>query len=190
MKRAIIVLAFLTGCGGGGQIPPTHEYLLRPAEPGHFGADAQPSTIALGTVKIAPYLDRPGLVTASTEGTVSAARYHRWAEPLRESLRFYLANEISRQARQSVRGRTIGELNWKRSLTHNIDIYVAELHGTPDGSVRLVAYWAVVDPQEGTVRSEHEYTASQRLAAAGFEALVDAQKILLTEFAGEIARTL
>ena len=117
---------------------------------------------------------------------VRAARDHQWAEPLRESLRTYLAREISAQAGQVIRSQRGGETDWQR----RIDIRIDELHGTAAGDARLVAYWTIFDLENRTVIAENGFVETEALADSGYGALVQSHKILLSKLASAISATL
>jgi uncharacterized lipoprotein YmbA len=184
-----IAILLLSGCAGKA-IPERELYLLRADAPNQFSEARTHANIGLGAVRVASYIDQPGLVMETATGSMNAARYNEWAEPLRESLRTLLANEIAAAAGQPVRPRSYGETNWKRHTRRLIDISIEQLHGTADGDALLVAYWAVIDPEERTILSEHQFSDRQPLTVSGYPALVEAQKRLLSDLASEIAGSL
>jgi len=184
MKNLLVILTvFAVGCASNAP-EPTY-YLLRTDTPGLI-AETTPASTGIGTLTVASYIDAQGLVLESGNGEVRAARNHQWADPLRESLRSFLASEIS-----VATGRTIGtdsyrESNWERRL----DIHIDQLHGSVDGSARLVANWAVIDATNHTVLAEYSFSETEPLSADGYDALVRAEKKLLSRLADAIAATL
>lgn len=191
MKVTLITIAMLllSGCAGKA-IPERELYLLRAESPNQFSDSRTHADIGLGSVRVASYIDQPGLVIETATGSMNAARYHEWAEPLRESLRTLLANDIAAAAGQPVRPRSYGETNWKRYTSRLIDVSIEQLHGTADGDALLVAYWAVLDPEKRTIISEHQFSERQALTVSGYPALIEAQKRLLADLASEIAGSL
>ncbi len=181
--------ALLTGCAGK-PAPDLELYLLRSDAANRFSETDEPASIGLGNIRIANYINQPGIVLQGTGASVTPARYHQWAEPLRDSLRAFLANEIATAAGKPVRPRAYGETNWKRHTKQLIDISIEQLHGTGDGNATIVAYWAVLDPQARTVLSEHEFRRAEPLTTDGYPALVDAMSQLLAGLASEIAASL
>ena len=185
----VITLVLLAGCTSK-PTPDLERYLLRSDASNPFSASAPRAEIGLGSVQVAAYIDQPGIVVETADGSVTAARYNQWAEPLRQSLRKFLANEIAAAANQPVRASSYGETNWKRYTSKLIDVRIEQLHGTHAGEAILVAYWALIDPTERTVVSEHEFVAKEPLDSDGYPALVAAQKRLLTRLAADIASVL
>lgn len=186
---SVLLLLVLAGCAGK-PTPETQLYLLRSGAGNAFGASDGVAENGLGSIRVATYIDQPGLVLELADGTMRAARFHQWAEPLRESLRAFLANEIAAKAGKAVRPTAYGETNWRLYTKQLIDVRIQELHGTRSGKARLVAIWALIDPAERTVTAEHEFVAEEPLADDGYAALVSAEEALLTQLAAQIAGAL
>ncbi len=175
-----VSLVLLTGCLGGTALPEPADYLLRvPA-----GAGAPPRgapAFALGDVRVAAYLEQPGIVLAQEDGVVRAARYHRWAEPLDASVRLLVAElagaALGRPVARSAAGAGPGPVV--------VDLTVDTLHGTADGRARIDAHWRVAGrPGEG------RFTATEALAEPGYPALVAAEYRLLERLAEALAAEL
>jgi uncharacterized lipoprotein YmbA len=183
VKKTILLVALfsLWGCSSA-TVTPTSYYLLRPDIPA-VSRTLEPSTdYVLGTVSIATYIDQPGLVLETNSGEIHAARQHQWAEPLRASLRRFLASEISSAAGQDI----LMDTNVDGAV--RIDIAIDQLHGTADGEARLMAYWRL--QTEGGEDTFFQYAATRPLRTDGYAALAQAEKALLQSLAVDIARSL
>lgn len=184
MKPLIAILVvFAAGCGG--KTPDLTQYLLRADNPGQIVGQA-PASTGIGDLTVASYIDEPGLVLESSNGEVRSARHHQWAEPLRESLRSFLAAEIATASGRAIGSHKHKASTWKR----RIDIHIDQLHGNADGDATLVAYWAVIDAGKLKLISEKAFSDTEPLAGDGYDALVRAEKILLSRLAAAIAATL
>ena len=115
-------------------------------------------------------------------GNIHSARHHRWAEPLRVSLRQFLASEIGQKTGQDVAIQ--GSRSGDQTL---IDLRIDQLHGTPDGAAVLVAYWKISNAEQ---QSSHQFSGRENLARDGYDGLVDAQKSLLVDLGAAIAASL
>ena len=166
--------------------PSLQQYLLRTDTPAQYSVQNQTEVIGIGAVLVASYIDDLGLVLETSNGEVRTARDHQWAEPLRESVRTFLAREISAGAHQIIRSQRSGETDWQR----RIDIRIDELHGTATGDARLVAYWTVFDMAERTVLAENGFVHTEALSDDGYEALARAHKKLLSRLALAITKSL
>jgi len=183
MKRLLVILVvFIAGCGG--KTPELKQYLLRADAPEQTGERA-PANTGIGELTVAHYIDNPGLVLESSNGEVRVARHHQWAEPLRESLRAYLANEIATVSGRAIASHKHKASSWKR----RIDIHIDQLHGNVDGDAILVARWEVVDTTKLSFLAEKQFADTEPLSGDGYEALVHAEKTLLSRLAVAIAAT-
>jgi len=191
MKTTLTLLTALLLVGCAGKAPPENElYLLRSESTNRFDAGVQTATIGIGSLRVASYLDQPGLVVETTDGSMNPGHYNQWAEPLRESLRAVLANDIANATGKPVRARSYGETNWKLHTSQLIDLSIEQMHGTAQGQAMLVAYWAIIDPNARSIVSEHEFSATETLSTSGYPALVEAHKRLLKSLANKIADSL
>ena len=180
----LIAILLVTACASS--VPQLKHYLLRSDALSQFAAEEPGSITGIGAIVVASYIDGLGIVLETAEGEVQEARNHQWAEPLRDSLRIFLAREISAASGQIIRFQTNREADWQQ----RIDVRIDELHGTVNGEASLVAYWTVSDLAGGAMISDNGFSDTGDLSRDGYEALVQAHKKLLRRLAAAIAATL
>ena len=186
MKLLIpFLVVALSGCAGT-TTQTTTSYLLRAGTESGTTHLTGAAEVGIGTLAIAPYIDRLGLVIAATDGEVSAARHHVWAEPLRDSLRQYLGAAISRISGVAIDWLPTADQNWQQ----RIDIRIDQLHGSANGEAVLVAYWSVRDIDSGDIISRHSFNDSQAQSNDGYGAMVEAESVLLDRLAESISESL
>lgn len=180
-RLLFVLLVMLVSACTSQPAEPTY-YLLRSDQALPSGA-LQPSTaFALGKVEIAPYLDQPGLVMETTDGQTRPANSHLWAEPVFDGVRNYLATEIAQAKGQEL-------LPAKSSGNSTVvNIRIDQLHGTADGKASIVAYWSLVQGEK--VIALNRFSQTEALATSGYQALVEAEKSLLSQLAQRIAASL
>ncbi|BFM14129.1 hypothetical protein R50073_03120 [Maricurvus nonylphenolicus] len=183
--RLCLMLGFLQLVGCSATEPERNYYLLRHAQLASVD-DPVPAQIGIGQLTVASYIDGSGLVLEVMPGEIHHARYHQWAEPLRESLRGYLAESLAAVSGKKVSSEASSSAVWLQ----RIDIRISELHGDHLGHAKLVAYWRVTDIKKNKVTVEEEFNSRLPLANDGYGALVLAQKQLLDQLADHIAKTL
>jgi len=181
MKVAsLLLVVLLAGCASQ-TIEPRY-YLLR-SNVDLTSGELQPSKdFSMGNVVIASYMDQRGLVIETAEGDIRGARYNLWAEPLYEGVRSFLYVAIA-QAK--------GEDLLPTNVTKNtiaIDIRIDQMHGSSDGTAHLLAYWWLRRGSE--VIGAYRFAESQAQSADGYSALVDAEEVLLSRLAQQIAASL
>lgn len=179
--RTIFLLAvmLLTACSS--QPPQTATYLLRSGTAMSSGAQLAGTGIALGTVRVATYIEQPGLVLATGDGKIQVARNHVWAEPLTVSLRRFLAEEISTAAGKYVSPTPVPD------ATTRVNVVVDQLHGDGRGAAVLVAFWELQSDQSSAA---FQFSEQQVLSSDGYDALVQAEEALLRRLASAIAGSL
>lgn len=182
------LLMLLTSCASAPPQEPQY-YLLR-STAAATGANADPATVSLGRVRVAAYIDQSGIVVETAPSTLRPARYHQWAEPLRDSLRPFLAVEISAALGRPVRAENYADTEWREQTDTLIDLQIDTLHGTDDGDALLVARWALIEPKQRMVLSEHHFERQAPLSSSGYGALVAAEQSLLRELAVAVADSL
>jgi len=176
----LLLAALLGACSS--QPPEPSYYLLRSDQPESTRALRTSSEYALGQVEIAPYVDQPGLVLEMRDGEMRPARQHLWAEPLYDSVRVLLLQEISAAYGADILPQTIS------GAGHTISVRIDQFHGTAAGTARLVAYWWLHD--SGGLQTAYQFGGERALAGDGYGALAAAQKALLKELAVAIAGSL
>lgn len=157
-------------------------YLLRSDPELQFRELNISETVSLGRLETATYLNQSGLVLEADNGTLRPARFHLWAEPIRESTRDYLKSELSRIMGEDIRD----EMDAGNTLIVNMRL--DQLHGTVDGQAHLAGLWTLERGKQ--VLSSYQYAEKLALSHDGYAALVAAQKQLLTTWAGKIAASI
>lgn len=183
MKQAtalLILIALLQACASTPAV--TNEYLLRTPTPQENSSRTFRSSVTLNPVWVASYLDRGGIVIATSAHQITEARYERWAEPLPASLQRILQVEIARTAH--VRVNTESTSGPESELIINVRVY--QFHGDLDGKVRLVAEWSLLRAGASDGGRRYEFAHSLPTAAKGYPALVEAQLSLATQLATRI----
>ena len=183
MKQAItlfVLIALLQACAS--TAPVTNEYLLRAPTLPENTAGTFHSSVTLGPIWVAPYLDRGGIVIETSAHQITEARYEQWAEPLAAALQRVLQVEIERSAR--VRVNTASTSGPESELS--IDVRVYQLHGDLNGKVKLVAEWSLQPTGAGDEGSSYQFSRSAATTAEGYPALVETQLNLATQLADRI----
>lgn len=171
--RLLIALAavFLGGCIDlGRESPPVRYYLLSPLP----DATTSAATVRVEPVVLPQYLRRPQIVTLRTGNEIGRAEFDRWGEPLEESIRRVLAENL---AGLGVPG---GAGGWR------VRLEIVRFEGGPGGEVELQARWSVAADGE-SFRPARQASVREPVAAAGYDALVAAMSRALASLSRGIA---
>ncbi|MYM64570.1 membrane integrity-associated transporter subunit PqiC [Pseudomaricurvus sp. HS19] len=161
----------LSGCLNGPSAPATRYYLLR----ADTTTAAQPRDLALAEVRLAAYLQQPGLVMVTDGNEILIARHHQWAEPLSQSLPLFLSRQLGADDR----------LGTDAPPRYQLRIRIDQLHPTTGGDVILVASWELLDRQNGRRQQQH-VQLQEALTGDGFDAAIESQKQLLKRLSDTI----
>jgi uncharacterized lipoprotein YmbA len=184
--KYILLVATLLIAACAGKVPETTTYLLRADTGPAPGGGNGPARVGIGSLTVAPYINRSGLILETGTGEISSAQSHQWAEPLHISLRQYLGTGIAVGTGESVRWHPTLNIDWERRL----DIQIDQLHGTAGGDAQLLAYWTISDAHSNKVLSRHRFADTEPLSRDGYAALVDAQRQVLDRLGAAIAESL
>lgn len=198
LGSTLLTFVLLCGCSAQ-QAPATRLYLLATDATNRSPALTVPARIAINQVRVASYLQQPGIVMTLDDGSIRAASFHQWGEPLRDGLRRSLANEIAAALEEPVRFSEGGALAVEAPASYIIDLLIPRLHATGEGVVILEAFWSIRSQglsgagtgaaNKGAV-TEHELRLSSPLKADGYAAVVAAHEAALAMLAGAIAEAL
>lgn len=187
MRISLLIISTLLLAACSGEPIKYNHYLLRADVPAEATRQMNSEGILLTHVRVATYLNEPGLVLETNEGQINTAQLHLWAEPLRHSLHKFLADEITTASGQDI----YMTRNGISSPSAELSIKIDQLHGTNDGEALIVAGWAVSTMVDGKkTKAAYQFAKRSTLQSDGYEALVASEKLLLQELAKEIAKTL
>ena len=181
MRKLLVLLLLTAGCASAP--PETARYLLRPATLPASGVTADVAKIGIGSVRVASYLDQPGIVIETASLEVHPAHYHLWAEPLDEGVRRYLRAALSTDLGFEVGDDSSGRRDW----SHEVRVTIDEFHGTLSGEARLVAAWQILPQPSVAPLHAARFVDREPLDRDGYPGLVEAERRLLDRLSQSIA---
>lgn len=159
-QRAIhwIVTLILAGClvsGCLGSTPPIRFYVLNPAQYESSlvskteGTDSHPQEISLEIVslRLPQYLEKPQIVTRTSENQLEMAEYHQWGGDLRKNMTRVFARNMS--ALLSSPRVAVVPFRSSMSPDFRIKIDVMQFEADALGRVRLSAQWMLFRGSDG-----------------------------------------
>lgn len=164
---AVLLVLVLVGCQSTPEPQTRTQYRLGPVG----DANAQAPGVQ---VRVAPYLNQPGIIVEDAVGGLHPARYHQWSEPLGSAIAQLIDAELAQTVGRRVNG-------------PEVRIFIERLHGTMQGRALLSATFAIGPEKSSPSR---QFSSSAALGQAGYPALVDAEESLIRQLAAEIAKSL
>ena len=149
-------------------------------------AETASVTIGVGPVIVPAYLDRTEIVTRTAADRVEISMFHRWAEPLADSIARTVAEEI---ASRLPTDRVIA-YPWRglfgRAIQFQVVIVVVRFDGRPGGDITLDTRWRIVG-RNGAELAFKRSTVTEAAAGSGYEPMVAAMNRALVSLGREIA---
>ena len=183
-------LLALAGCGGiGSPSPKTHFYTLSvetgPAQSqdARAAAAGTPTRVSVSRVAIPGVVDRPQIVARVESNRVEIFDFHRWAEPLQESIPRVIAGNLALQLgpRYSVAAGVVPGLPPEIRVSLDVQRFEAVM----GGGVTIDALWSV-RPAAGETRAGRS-VIEERTAEGGHAGIAAAYSRALAGVAREIA---
>ena len=185
---AALLALLLASCSSSPQI---QLYQLRADPPGD--SSSQPAPIpkaasqrwALGGVRLPDYLDRDAILRPNGQAGMNALKDQQWAEPLRDAVPRLLLQDLARLrgANEVWRLPLPAGVNIARELQVDIEQFETNSDGT---AVTLAARWVLIDPSGKTTAQVFHSRIRVTSAEPTPDALVNAHRVALWEFAQDI----
>jgi uncharacterized lipoprotein YmbA len=182
---AILTVLGVTGCLGRTS-PPVDFYTLSPLPRSEGGAAPGASgAVAVGAVMLPAALDRPQIVTRTSDNQVSFSEFHRWAGTLKDDVTRVLIEDLSILVKGS--GRTVLSADTAVNPAYRLTVTVNQFDGRLGDKVWLRAVWAIRDLKPNQMIAVRNAVIDQPVAAGDYAALVAAQSRALETLSREIA---
>ena len=161
-------------------------YLLQPTSPSAVRGltEAQGSgVVGLGPVEIPAYLDRPQMVTGNPGAELQLAEYHRWAEPLKDTITRVLTENLGLW----LPARHVIAFPWNRAITPDfqVEVKINRFQVGSDGACELKADWTILRQNKPVMMDT--FQTSTAAVGSDFAAKVAAQSQALARLSQALA---
>ncbi|HTU00809.1 MAG TPA: PqiC family protein [Candidatus Sulfotelmatobacter sp.] len=184
-----ILLVALTGCVGSSA--PARLYVLTPAPEtaaAPLGAVVPGGpALGVGPVRLPGLLDQPQIVTRRGAEEIDQAEFHRWAEPLSESVPRILGENLA--ALRKTERVVLFAWDPAPAVRHQVVVDVMRFDGALGGDVVLDARWWILET-DGQELAANRAVLTQPTGSTGYSAVVAAMSRALAELSRQIAATL
>ncbi len=183
--QMLVLLSSILSTWGCGTSPRPDFYLLEQAASTQLTGLERGIAIGIGPVNVAPYLDRPQIVTRAGNHRLKMSEFHRWSEPLKISLSTVIAINLSNKL-QTNRVYLLPRQNKSIPLDYLIAIDVVRFDGELGGEARLAARWSLFG-KDGQVILTKVSIISTAVEGSSYEQLVAAENRTLRDLSDEIS---
>ncbi|MCG7400903.1 MULTISPECIES: PqiC family protein [Caballeronia] len=177
----VLSMAMLAGCAS-----PSASFYRLSADPSLTAATARAASrpVIVGPVTVPDLVDRPQIVTRSTDNEVTLNEYARWGEPLKSSIADAIAGDLAlllASDQVAPASRAIADANaWR------VRVDIQQFESVPGDAVAIDAHWSVRrfgDDNALTGRS----LVREPVNGSGWDALVAAHSRALASVSRDIA---
>lgn len=190
-KAAFALIAsalLLTGCA---ESKPSRFYVLTPLDAAKEPTGAIGPALGVGPVVIPQYLDRPQIVTRSSDNRLDLAEFDQWGGRIGDNITRALAENLSGLLKTD----RVSIYPWTDSsaLTAQISVDITQFERDQSGTVTLTAFWTIADAQSGKILRNGRSNIQKPIApgatgdAGGFDGITAAMSAALASFSEEIA---
>lgn len=178
-------LPWLAGCSANRR--QVQFYLLQPISPAEAQAAAMETTnpivVGMGPVEVPSYLDRPQIVSGMAGAELQLAEYHRWAEPLKDTVTRVLTENLGLLMPKN----HVIAFPWNRAVNPDfqVEVKLSRFHMDATGNCELKADWTILKQNKPVLMKEFQVRTAA--ANSGYEDKVAAQSQTLGKFAKSIA---
>ena len=186
----VIGLLFLNGCLGKSQSP--RFYTLSPLTEDKAMAksdtSARDTSIGIGPIKLADYLDQSKLVIRTGDNRLVKAEFDLWAGALKDNLTNVLAENIG----LLLPTEQIYIYPWRLSepMDYQIILDVVRFDGDLGKDAWLVARWSIVGGKDKELLAVSRSSIREPVTGSGYDALVTAQSRALAKLSHEIVEAI
>jgi uncharacterized lipoprotein YmbA len=191
----VVVMQFfllfaLTGCFG--HSPPSNHYLLAAVE-SPVGANElskadQPLRLCIGPIVFPKYLDRPQMVFRQDDHKVKISQFDRWAEPLPDSFKRVLIENLSRLLNTD--DVYPFPLTRRQVVDYRVGVTIYRFDAAPGKNAELTATWSVYSEKDQSLLFNRKTIIQKTINHGDTPAMVATLNDMVTEFSREIATTL
>jgi len=171
----------------GGEPEPTRYYLLAPLAETAVDINRPDLHVSLGPIEIPSYLDRPQIVTRTTDSEIVLANHDRWAEPLPENFIRTLQENLYQQLGNVSITTTPWSPNSKTS--YRITLALNRFDGVIDQQTNVDIRWSLLDATQNKELQRGQFRAEIPINGS-YPEFVNGLNIALAEFSEGIAAVL
>ncbi|MDM7859923.1 ABC-type transport auxiliary lipoprotein family protein [Alteromonas sp. ASW11-36] len=184
----VILLAALTlvlvGCSS--QPVVINYYMLNLATSEVARSTSDLPQVSIERVHLPEHLEQRSLVMQQSNGTLSIATKHVWAQPLDVDIAGLLATEITKL--QSFDAYTGAAMSRHEDNTAVISVYVEHFMPLATGDVTFTGYW--LERHNAHLQAPQRFTYQASLSADGYAASVAQMRLLIRLLAADISATM
>lgn len=145
------------------------------------------SRIVVGPVQLPKFLRQDKLIMQVGTHEIYNANFHRWAEPLEESIAKVLVQTLNQDNTHFSFSRIFPQ--WRTSAKFNLKLEFEKFHATDNAEIVVSGrYWLYDD--QSNLKIDQTFTITDTLTQDGYAHAVEKLQDALSQLSADISRTL
>ncbi|MHC4591521.1 MAG: PqiC family protein [Planctomycetota bacterium] len=188
LSLTLSVLAVAAGCA---RTQPSRFFVLSPLAASTTDAEGPSEgglAIGVGPIELPGHLDRPQIVTRTSDNELQLAEFHRWAEPLGDGITRVLADDLS----VLLPSEHVAVFPWSVAARadYRVVVDIVRFDGQLGERAFLEARWTILREEGEGALLRRKSSFEAPTDGEGYEALVAAHSRTLGDLAREMAAAL
>ena len=188
----LFIVFIIAGCSGQPKIE-TQLFLLSPELQNSSDGSNQiinnhEQIIIIEPIKLANYLDQPGIVLQTDKNKIQVAHYHRWAEPLGQNIHRYVSQALSDNSTDYTFLKHAKFTNQVSDLVLSIDLN--QFNGSSTGGAYVAGSWQLRNSKENELILSDSFYYEKTLSESGYPELVNQLETMLNELCNDILNSI
>lgn len=186
IKASLVVflLLIISGCAS---TDPSRFYTLHAIE---SPDTVQPSSpyelfVMIGPIEIPDYLDRPQIVSRTSQNEITFSEFQRWAGSLKDDITRVLSEDLTQLLSEDAI--SVSPWEWGTTSDYRIGVLIRRFDIMPDGNVLLSARCTLIGGDGTTQLLMWEASVAESITAQTYDAKVSSMSRALEKLSRDIA---
>jgi uncharacterized lipoprotein YmbA len=184
--RIFLTIAFIVLLiGGCANTRPAKFYTLNSISNPNEGQPERDLSIEVGPVEIPDYLDRPHLVTRTSQNELRISDFHKWAGSLNDDISRVIVENLSAQLSSN----NVFIYPWAQSIpvSYRVRVKINRFEGALGEQVVLKAYWSIYGETNDQLLAKNSSVFYEEPGKGGYNDTVAAMSRAIEKLSREIA---
>lgn len=186
IKASLVVFMFMiiSGCAG---TDPSRFYTLHASKSPDIVQQSLPSElfVMIGPIEIPDYLDRPQIVSRTSQNEITFSEFQRWAGSLKDDITRVLSEDLTELL--SGDAISISPWEWGTTSDYRIGVIIRRFDIRPEGNVLLNARCTIIGKDGMTQLLMWEASITEPFTEQTYDAKVSSMSRALEKLSQDIA---
>ncbi len=180
----ILVILGITACASNSQSIKYYSLNLNGFQESNNTTSSNRVRVVVDSIQLAKFLSQDNMIIQKGEHEIYKANFHRWAEPLDQSITKLLVQKLNNKKGDSYQFVKMHGYATKKSTLH-LSLEIDQFHATDNAQVILSGHYWLYNKDKSFEIIKH-FNISDQLTSDGYQHSVEKLKRLLDQLANQI----